>query len=965
MSLSHRYFFLSFCFRLTCLIAASNLLTLPSSAIAAEFNPDVTIKPFPIKELQLDLGNSARIVDFAVSTHEPRVAFIQTNGSAQQVNVWDLNTNSVSTIITSDQIKLTWLVWHPVEETLFLLGEKSKSSFVILRADKNHGWKLQELLVSDKPLRRLFVGPRPYQVGTIDGEPTPSRTDQYRLFFAIKKGKYYHIDTITEFGGQQYQVIGNNKQNIKNTWLANLPAGPSYLPSVKGDILPAGFHPAGHVLAVENSAGCFYSVSYDREWWGDKFTPLYKPQLCHGSISLLPNGLGVVFWQAKQPGAQLIIDQGKTKLPVLTDLKLATPPLVTPDGKALLAHVRQTDHDSLRFIPTAIPLGDIANAWMFVEKPRDRELLARHGGLFRELKYDQLYQLYETELYHCGAYDQSTPTRPYLITTDIFWENFAAAYEGLFILFEREIAIPAFWDFVRNAQTTATPGTKNWNKVFATMLALRASSTEPDINKEVNFILAGTGNHRSVILDQDFDFANVKPRGHYTASAELQAYFRAFRYFTQAAAVAEKSGQLSVAQLTALSPKAKNAATAWVRSYLPFIAGPRAELIWNNQLVTPVAYARDPHAAPTVFPLAWGFDNEILHGTVMHTDWPAAEQIHQRLLPSSLDIAAVLGSDFALQTLANSGEFSRYPNLQPALQKLRDKYRQTKVGNTLYDQWLAALSQQWANNVRLPDAEIGRELFMAKRLQTGLASWATLRHATVLVNERSVAQCGEAGFESILLEFPHGHVESDPATLLAIAKLFDNLGKLITQTNLSVLQTKPNDSQVDYQQRGLDNSLQNGILRRLKESADKTRYFARIAQKEINNEALTRQEYEDIFYAARVAEHHFLVFKSLSKPDMALSNPDPMAKIADVAGGSGTGVLHAAVGKPLEWNFSFPSLGRRRLAKGAVYSFYEFANPVPLDDNQWRNVLTTTQRPTWIQPFMSESTLSCPAQQPF
>ena len=965
MSLTHRHFSLTFCFRLLCCIAASNLLTLPSSSRAAEFVPDVTIPPFPVKERQLDLDKAARLVDFAVATHAAQVAFIERNGSAHQVNLWDLQTNTVSTIISSDQIKLTWLIWHPVSETLFLLGEKSKSSFVILRADKKNGWKPQELLSSDKPLRRLFAGPRPYQIDPVDGESSPPRTNQYRLFFAVKKGKHYNIDTITEFGERRYQVIGNNDEKIKNTWMENLPAGPSSLPNVKGDVLPAGFHPAGHLLAVENSAGCFYSVSYDREWWGGEYTPMYKPPLCHGSISLLPNGLGVVHWQAGQTGAQLIIDQGKTKLPVLTDLKLATPPLVTPDGKALLAHLRQNDHDSLRFIPTAIPLGDIANAWMFVENPRDRTLLAQHGGLFRALNHDQLYQLYETELYRCGGYDQSTPTRPYLITTDIFWENFAAAYEGLFILFEREVAIPAFWDFVRSAQTNATPDTKNWNKIFATMLALRAGSTDPGINKELSLILAATGNHRSGVLDHNFDFGNLKPRGHYTASAELQNYFRAFRYFTQAADLAEKSGQLSVTQLTALSPKAKAAAHAWIKSYLPFIAGPRAKLVWDNQLVSPVTYARDPHAMPTVFPLAWGFDNEILHGSVMHTDWPAAEQIRQRLLPSSLDVAAVLGSDFALQTLATAGEFSRYPNLQPALQKLRDKYRQTTTGNTLYDQWLAALSQQWANNVRLPGAETGRELFLAKRLQTGLASWTTLRHATVLVNERSVAQCGEAGFESLLLEFPHGHVESDPATLNAIAKLFDDLGKLVTHSNLTLLQAKPNDRQVEYEHRDLDSSLQNGILRRLQESADKTRYFARIAQKELNNEGLTHQEYEDIFYAARVAEHHFLVFKSLAKPDMALSNPDPMAKIADVAGDSGTGLLHVAVGRPLEWDFSFPSLGRRRLAKGAVYSFYEFTNPAALDDYQWRNVLKTASRPVWIQPFMSEATLSCPAQSPF
>jgi hypothetical protein len=62
----------------------------------------------------------------------------------------------------------------------------------------------------------------------------------------------------------------------------------------------------------------------------------------------------------------------------------------------------------------------------------------------------------------------------------------------------------------------------------------------------------------------------------------------------------------------------------------------------------------------------------------------------------------------------------------------------------LYDEWLDALAVQWADEAEFPEVKDGT-LWRAKRLQTGLASWATLRHATVLVNERSAAECGEGG----------------------------------------------------------------------------------------------------------------------------------------------------------------------------------------------------------------------------
>src|ERR1039458_489958 len=56
-----------------------------------------------------------------------------------------------------------------------------------------------------------------------------------------------------------------------------------------------------------------------------------------------------------------------------------------------------------------------------------------------------------------------------------------------------------------------------------------------------------------------------------------------------------------------------------------------------------------------IFPLSWGFDNEVLLSTVYHSDWPAAEQITgtkgPRALPSGLDLAAALGSGYARSLL--------------------------------------------------------------------------------------------------------------------------------------------------------------------------------------------------------------------------------------------------------------------------------------------------------------------------
>jgi hypothetical protein len=159
-----------------------------------------------------------------------------------------------------------------------------------------------------------------------------------------------------------------------------------------------------------------------------------------------------------------------------------------------------------------------------------------------------------------------------------------------------------------------------------------------------------------------------------------------------------------------------------------------------------------------------------------------------------------------------------------------------------------------------------------------------------------------------------------------------------------------------------------------------------VAEKELQNQPLSDAEYDEILHVGAVAEHDFLVYNSLASTDLALSTPEPMMKIADIAGGGETPYLEAAVGRPLEWDQVVPYFGRREIVKGSVYSYYEFPSPTPLTDLDWAgNSLTpdaalanpstagkpipgkveVQPRPAWVGSFISAETLSCPAEPPF
>jgi hypothetical protein len=192
------------------------------------------------------------------------------------------------------------------------------------------------------------------------------------------------------------------------------------------------------------------------------------------------------------------------------------------------------------------------------------------------------------------------------------------------------------------------------------------------------------------------------------------------------------------------------------------------------------------------------------------------------------------------------------------------------------------------------------------------------------------------GFEELLTRPPPGFVEPDPGTFEAIARLFDSAVRL-TDSRMA--------GSSALRQMGA------GLRGRLSEAATSTRQFRRMAEKELRGEPLSSTENEAILYVGRVAEHGLLVFKSMANESLALSNPDPMPKVADVAG-SPEGLLMAAVGRPMQWDLVVPHFGRRQVVKGSIYSYFEFVAPSSIDDAEWRDRVKSARHPSWIEPYV-------------
>jgi len=929
---------------------------LPALGLGSVFDtPELRVTPSPAAPVQIRLAAGVRVIDYDVSPTGPLVALLLSNpAGSQEIRFWSIGQpQATKALDVPAGLSARSIAWHPAGDALFLLGVQGQQYSISKVERKNGNWAARRIYGSRQEIRRLVPGPRPYVVRYDDARHLGIQA--YRLFFGLKGNDgSYSIHSITEDGEREYQVVGH-KENF--TRFADAGQNPSELTAASA--LPVGFHPAGHLLLWEDGRHCFQVASYDRDYWKQS-SKLLGRDVCGGSVSVTPNGAGLLHWTERSGGIELLLQHGTVGRREAAGYELTATPSSVADGKGIVGVTRLDTAVAVNYVPIDVPLADSVNAWMYLESDRDEQLLARNGGLFRDLtNLDQLYSLYDTESYYCGQLDESTPTRPYLVTTDSFWELFAAAYEGIFIVRERQTAIPAFRQFIELASASLLKSHPQspWARAFG---ALQAFETKPETNEEARRILSADGSRSSPVLGTQFDYGELKPRGHYTATPEAQRYFRAFHYLT----AVSKLGW-STEELGQLPSDVKAAAMRWIGSYSDLISPSRSPLVW--QAAPTPSYVKHPPAAPVLFPLSWGFDNETLFSTTYHSNLPASEQIDgaggPRLQPSSLDIAAALGSRFARDLLAD--EIRRYPKLDTALGELAVRSAAARVESSpnLYQRWIDALAEQWADSTASPNGALDQDLWRAKRLQTGLASWATLRHATVLVNERNSAECGEGAFEFIVLRPPRGYVEPDPKMFQKIAGLFDAAIQLVGSSGSSLAGNIPRGEDDDPQAR---ESLRQGLTRRLAESATKARLFQSIAAKEIRGEPLTSQEYEEILYFGRVAEHHFLVFKSLANKDLALSTPNPIPKIADVSDvQGGAPYLLVGVGRPLEWDHTVPFFGRREIVKGAAYSFYEFSSNTLLNDAEWMQKLPTQPHPSWIAPYISQKLLSCPARDPF
>jgi hypothetical protein len=303
-----------------------------------------------------------------------------------------------------------------------------------------------------------------------------------------------------------------------------------------------------------------------------------------------------------------------------------------------------------------------------------------------------------------------------------------------------------------------------------------------------------------------------------------------------------------------------------------------------------------------------------------------------RGLPRGLDVMAVLGSDRAYDILQKEGD-TEYKgpdtSYDEQLTQLKDEFTaftENDWHHNLYWSWLYALKPLTEKYGTGYPAFMQTDAWQGKELNTSLASWAELRHDTILYAKQSYTPMVTSAPppEKPLV----GYIEPVPefyARMLDLTKM--------TREGLSQL--------------GALSSEENGRLLSLEAVLNTS---LSIAVNELEGKQLTDDDYNFIRDFGKRLENIVVGVEAEGKETTVVADvhtdTNPPAEVLEEGVGYVDLILVA---------YKVPD-GRIIVGAGPTLSYYEFKQPIDnrLTDEQWKQMLESGQapsRPAWTGSF--------------
>lgn len=632
-------------------------------------------------------------------------------------------------------------------------------------------------------------------------------------------------------------------------------------------------------------------------------------------------------------------------------------------------------------------LSNVVNSSSFPLTSLQRRQIAERGFLAILSDFEQIYDAYKS-LERRGL--------PIFITTDSVLHAFHIIYDYALRALEFERLYYALESLVRSmlrasiqqyesarSDTAREAALKN---IAFFDVAARLLGIETDVppearrlsDEELRLIESHASISRSPIFGYREDYTQYIPRGHYTRNERFERFFKAMMWFGRMGFRLNDELQTLQALLITAAMQGEDESgrplmELWDGIYEPtcFFVGKADDLTVRHYTTAAVdvygpGFASlspdelaDPVKLSRFVERAQSFEDPLINSSIIPERSDLAAQtkgfrfmgqrfipdsyilwqlvhsnVEGRLMPKGLDVMAVLGSERAYEILTELYNEDRYPGYLDQLSKLRGEFASQPPevwAQNLYWNWLYCLLPLLEPKGEGFPSFMRHPAWADKELVTALGSWAELRHDTILYAKQSYTEITSVrprpGWESI------GYVEPNP-------KLYARLAALAGYTADGL------------RRRGL---LLDVIGRKLRELEELLLRLKEISERELRGEPLGEEDLA-LFKGYGERLERLTTFPSLEH----LENEEDrsMAVVADVHTDPNTGrALEEAVGRPMWLYVVVPINGELWLTAGAMFSYYEFAQPISgrLTDGEWQTMIRSGQAPPmpeWTSTFV-------------
>ncbi len=523
---------------------------------------------------------------------------------------------------------------------------------------------------------------------------------------------------------------------------------------------------------------------------------------------------------------------------------------------------------------------------------------------------------------------------------------------------------------------------------------------------------------------REIDFSQFTPRGHYTQHEDLKKYFRAMMWLgrtemylsapqnTAAPPTAEDVQRQTIDAVLVLElVNTADAASLYdeIEGALTFLFGEQDNLTVANlkmivtslgledasELLDPTVLATfqgrlaaaglgsqrilsqilyhdpmtpeavQPPSAFMLFGQRFVIDSYITANVVADRIVYRGEMVC-RLFPSTLDVLAALGNNVGMELLVPELDTYLYASNLAALRYLVDAHEAAFWDSSVYNMWLNAIRalNPPASREDLP-AFMQTAAWWQQKMNTQLASWAELRHNSILYAKQSYTP----GF---WCSYPSAYVEPFPEFYRRLRALAD--ASQLQFRNVVVSEPLP------WEDVGLPEAgLGFGIASYFERFSSIMGTLETIAQKELDGTSLTEEEVsfmKEMLYVRGES----LVCYTWYHPDGwygdLLYGEDPVASDeadesaseyvvadyhttpTDCAGNPIGVVMHAGTG-PIDLAIITAQAPGAEVAAfvGPVMSYYEYpsADFERLTDEQWKTTyLSRATRPAWTASYLAD-----------